>query len=237
MRNLRADPECPECPICANDCLNQFDYFGLFDIYVHTEGLGGHVGIEDDQGANYDYGRYRGTYSGLGGLAAGPNILVKSTGWPPQGKPHAFTVFHFNVCPALDKKIREALAEKLAKGQTTWPAAVLKKYKTPPSALSDTERYMGTDWSTTDNCMTFTFSALVSAVVKVANDPKATQREKDEAKALLGLAWGAVWTPTTGSVKSMLEKADGQYDWVEQKGSSGQNAKPSDDKSCCGSGS
>jgi RHS repeat-associated protein len=241
MRWLNRDPIGEEsCPslysFCANDAANHFDLLGLFDIYVHTEGWGGHVGIVDDQGANYDYGRYRGSYSGMGILAAGPNILIKSTGWPPQGKSHAFTIFHFNVCPTLDKKIREELAKRLAKGLTIWPDAVLKKFKTQPSPLSDTARYMGTDWSTTDNCMTFTFSILVSAAVKVANEPDATQREKDEAKALLKLAWGAVWTPTTGAAKSLLEKTDNQYDWVEQKGYGSQNEKASDDKSCCGSG-
>jgi hypothetical protein len=72
--------------------------------------------------------------------------------------------------------------------------------------------------------------------VKVANDPKATQREKDEAKVLLVLAWGAVWKTTPKAVQSMLENVDKQYDWIEQKKSGGQNANGSGDKSCCGSG-
>lgn len=55
------------CPI------SKTDFLGLFEIYTHSRGWG-HVGITDDSGTTYDYGRYRGTYSGKGGLHAGPNI-------------------------------------------------------------------------------------------------------------------------------------------------------------------
>lgn len=119
-----------------------------------------------------------------------------------------------------------------------WLSRDLTKFKTPPSALSNTERYMESDWSlSSDNCMTFTFSVVVSAVGKVASDPNATQREKDEAKVLLGLAWGAVFAPTPTSVESMLENAGKKHSWIEKKNSGGQNSNSSPNRSCCGSGS
>jgi hypothetical protein len=224
--------------ICQNDQLNQFDYLGWFDIYTHSDGWG-HVGIADDQGANYDYGRYRGTYSWLYGglLGTGPNILVKSNGWPPRGISHSFIVFHFDVCPSLDKKVRDALAEELAKGQTMWPEDVLKRYRTPPSPLSNSERYMGSDWSLSDNCVTFTFHAIASAIRKAANEPSLTQREKDEALVLLDLVEGSVVRFRPSSINSMLEQADSKYEWIQRQFTGGNNANSAKSSSCCGSSS
>lgn len=219
--------------ICKNDTVNQVDYLGLFDIYTHSGGWVGHVGIADDQGVNYDYGRYRGTYLGVSWLplSSGPNILVKGRGLGS----HSYKVFHFNVCPSLDKKIRDALANRFSKGQSVWPTAVLKRFSVPPQPLSPQERYMGTDWSMLgDNCIPFTFRALGSAVTAVANDKSASKREKDEARALLGLAWGAAWSTTPDMITSMLEDADRKYDWISQS-PGGQHAKGDEDKSCCGS--
>ena len=220
-----------------NDSLTGLDPYGLFNIYTHSDEWG-HVGITDDMGMHYDYGRYRKTYSGKGGLAAGPNILVRSDIWPPQGNAHSFRVYHFKVCPELDKKIRAVLAEKLAAGQSSWPENVLKKFKTPipPAPLTPTARYMGSDWSLSDNCITFTFQSVAAAVKKVTNDPNATDREKTEAKILLILAWDVVWKNTPDGITSILESYDGKFDWIEKKKGGG-NADGSDDKACCGSGS
>lgn len=204
------------CPI------SKADFLGLFEIYTHSKGWG-HVGIADDEGSTYDYGRYRGTYSGKGGLHAGPNILKRGA------SSFSEKVFHFNVCPELDKKIRETLAEKLESGTSIWPSEVLTKFKTAPSPLSDSERYMGSDWTTTDNCMTFTFSAVVGAVKKVADDPKATKQEKQQAKVLITMAWKAVWMPTPDSVTAMLDSYASKYEWITTGGKTDEKK----DDSCC----
>ncbi len=204
------------CPI------SKADFLGLFEIYTHSKGWG-HVGITDDEGATYDYGRYRGTYSGKGGLHAGPNILKKDTSSFSQ------KVYHFDVCPELDKKIRQTLAEKMQVGASVWPQEVLTKFKITPSPLSDKEHYMGSDWTPTDNCMTFTFSAVVGAVMKVADDPKATKLEKQQAKILIIMAWKAVWMSTPDSVTTMLDGYASKYEWI----SIGGKADEGEDDSCC----
>lgn len=207
------------CPI------NKVDFLGLFEIYTHSRGWG-HVGITDDDGSTYDYGRYRATYSGKGGLHKGPNILKKSS-----TAPNAERTYHFDVCPGLEKKIKASLVSKLNSGSNVWPENVLTKYRVAPSPLSDTERYMGSDWTLTDNCITFTFSALVGAVKSVSEDPKATAREKEQAKILISLAWSAVWATTPDQITSTLDYAASKNDWISAGG--GSNEKK--DSACCGS--
>ena len=207
------------CPI------SKTDFLGLFEIYTHSRGWG-HVGITDDSGTTYDYGRYRGTYSGKGGLHAGPNILKKST-----ATPNADRTFHFNVCPELEKKITQVLGTKLNSGSSVWPEQVKMKFRTQPAPLSSNERYMGSDWSTSDNCMTFTFSALVGAVKQVADDPKATKTEKEQAKVLINLAWSSVWDATPDGVTGTLDRYASKYNWI----SSGGGTSDKKDDPCCGS--
>ena len=118
----------------ANAPVDDSDFLGLFDIYVHHDGFG-HAAITDKTGINYDYCRYRVTYGGGGGLHAGANILVRSSGWPPQNKAHSFVVFHFAVCPELDRAMNQSLAQQVAQGKNTWPPDVLKKLEpTRPTA-------------------------------------------------------------------------------------------------------
>lgn len=204
------------CPI------SKIEFMGLFEIYTHSRGWG-HVGVTDDKKLDYDYGRYHGTYSGKGGLRKGPNVL--KTG----GAPFKHATYHFNVCPELDKKIRTTLSEKFNSGASVWPQEVLAKFKTKPKPLGTNERYTGSDWTTTDNCMTFTFSAVAGAVRKVMNDPSATQFEKNQAKVLVTLAWNAIWINTPSGVTAMLDRYAAQHNWITKGGQNGNK----DDNSCC----
>jgi RHS repeat-associated protein len=220
-----------------NEPIDGYDFLGLFDLYTHTDGSGGHAGITDDQGVNYDYGRYYGTYSGKGGLHAGPNILIISTGWPPQGKEHSWQDFHFAVCPDLDKAIREALVKEVAKGKNPWPDDVLKKFKSPPKALSPDALYMGTDWSVFGpNCATFTTSVVSDAASRVLKDPKTTKLAKDEAGVLQDLYLNQQSGPA--ELQDRLNFLAGLFPKfvikVDKPTSNSNNDKKSADNSSCG---
>ncbi len=169
--------------LVGNGPITSIDPVGLFDMYVHRDAWG-HAGVRDNGGVNYDYGRYRGTYSGGGGLQPGPNILVRSRGWPPQDKLHSFTLYHFSVRPELDAAMNDSLKDQVAGGTSTWPPAVLARFTTPPAPLSADALYMGTDWSLTDNCATFTQGRLNDAIWRVLHNPKSSELAKQQAREL-----------------------------------------------------
>ena len=80
--------------------------------------------------------------------------------------------------------------------------------------------------------MTFTFSVVVGAVKKVADNPKATELEKQQAKILIMMAWQAVWMPTPDSVTAMLDSYASKYKWITPGGKADENK----DDSCCRDG-
>jgi RHS repeat-associated protein len=217
-----------------NDPMGDFDFLGLFDIYVHHEGdsgLGGHSGITDNGGTNYDYGRYRGTYGGGGGLHAGPNILIRSTGWPPQGKQHDFTVYHFGVCPEIDRAMNQRLAEEVAKGKSQWPTDIYNKFKTPPEPLDDNHLYMGSDWSLSDNCSTFTVKMLQGTLAGILRDPKSSEQAKKEAQELLDLSIPTLSAP--GPIDDECQRFAKQLPKIVIVKSTSNNAqKPNNSDSC-----
>jgi hypothetical protein len=129
-----------------------------------------------------------GTYGGGGGLNAGPNILIRSTGWPPQGKQHDFAVYHFEVCQEIDQTMNQLLAEQVAKGKSSWPADVYMKFKTPPAPLDANHLYMGTDWSLSDNCSSFTDDIFVWTLQRVLKNPKSSEGAQKQAQELLYLS-------------------------------------------------
>jgi hypothetical protein len=228
-----------------NSPVSASDAYGLFSIYLHTDGFG-HVGLTDDIGNNYDYGRYRGTYDGKGNLSltSGPNILVRSPGWPPQGKVNDYTIFKFNVCPKLDERIRKEAEKRLNAGQNTWPQVVLdkfKKYGKVPDELNNEARYMGSDWAISDSCDTFTMGVIRAALYQVNDDPNATERELKEARVLYMMVMGHMMGCTTvGEVKSMLQGYASGHDWIDetQGGKQDETTNPTaTDDSCCSSSS
>lgn len=203
---------------CDNTPIVVHDKHGLFTIYVHTDGLAGHVGISNKEGITFDYGRYHGKYTtGLLGKAtySGPNILVKGQGL--DGK-HTYTCFHFSVCPLVDEKVSEVLDEKFASGLRYLPAEVIARYDKKPDPLSASKRYMGSDWTPNNNCMTFTFNVVATAAGKVGKDNRATQVERRQAMAMVSLSFLSCWHLTPSHIKATLSNFAKKNNWITEEG-------------------
>ena len=197
--------------VCCNNLLAQSDLLGLFAIYVHEEGAVGHVGLRLANGSAYDYGRYRGTYSGLGLAFSGPNVLMTNK-WNDISSSHEYTVFEFNVCNVIEDGVAKAAKSRFDKGHFQWPDDVrFAKFK----KLRANERYMGTDWNwNDDNCMTFTFRTIVAGVKNVRESEKLPRKAARQAQTLLWLSFDACFQPTPKEVKSLLERYVQSCDWI-----------------------
>ena len=152
-------------------------------------------------------------------------------------KKHDYFVFSFSVCPSLDKKITKALEAKFNSGKSLWPREIIEKFKRPLPALKSNERYMGSDWTINNNCMTFTFSTIVDTAKLVSEDINSTKLERTQAKVLVWLSFDACFATTPGKIKTQLENAARKYDWIL----SGKITRPKNEKNnshaCCGSSS
>jgi RHS repeat-associated protein len=197
--------------VCCNNLLAQSDLLGLFAIYVHEEGAVGHVGLRLANGSAYDYGRYRGTYSGLGLAFSGPNVLMTNK-WNDISSSHEYTVFEFNVCNVIEDGVAKAAKSRFDKGHFQWPDDVrFAKFK----KLRANERYMGTDWNwNDDNCMTFTFRTIVAGVKNAQESEKLPRKAARQAQTLLWLSFDACFQPTPKEIKSLLERYVQSCDWI-----------------------
>lgn len=215
MRWLNRDPIEEEggknlYAFCENSSVRTYDKDGLFTIYVHTDGVG-HVGISNKDGVNFDYGRYHGIYAKA--IYSGPNILKRGGTFGP----HHYYRFRFNVCPLVDEKIAEVLDAKFASGAKFLPPEVIAKYAKPPKPLPESERYMGSDWTPNNNCMTFTFSIVATAAGKVGQDKKASQLERRQAMAMVSLAYLSCWHLTPSHIKSTLSSFAKKSKWIVEE--------------------
>ena len=196
---------------CMNAVPFMIDALGRFAIYVHTEGMVGHVGLRASGGIAYDYGRYHGTYSGLGGTFAGPNVL-KTNQWEAVSSTHAYKVFNFNVCKVLDDGIMRAANTRFDKGMEKWPHD--EKFRSF-SDLKPNERYMGTDWSwNADNCMTFTFRTIVAGVKEAQRNVRLPPKAQRQARTLLWMAFDSCWQTRPAAVEGLLERYARSFDWI-----------------------
>jgi RHS repeat-associated protein len=221
------------------------DYLGLFDIYGYPpdeNSSGGHIGIVIDDGTRYDYGRYHGKYrKARGPLGKGPNVLVKDSGVPSSGS-HAVEVYHFDVCPELDRRIREKFNGKFTAGASAFPKSVADRLEDPKRIpLAPNERYLGTDWSLGDNCSTFTLRNLrdVCNEVLAEKATPANERLRREARDIERMITGDLlfMNVDPGTILFDLKtKYTKWYDWIrDTSGDKGESE--SDDKKCCGSSS
>ena len=171
----------------------------------------GHVGLRVTSGVAYDYGRYHGTYSGLGATFAGPNVL-KTNQWEAVSVNHTYKVFDFKVCKVLEDGISKAAAARFDSGMAHWPQE--EKFNSL-SDLKANERYMGTDWSwNADNCMTFTFRTIVAGVKEAQKSGRLPQAAQRQARTLLWMAFDSSWQTRPASVGEMLERYSKSADWI-----------------------
>ena len=201
---------------CNNFPAGAYDKDGRFTIYVHTDGVG-HVGISNKGGTTFDYGRYHGKYTtGLLGKMtySGPNILVRGKGI--DGK-HTYTRFRFSVCPLVDSKVSEVLEEKFASGLKCLPSEVIARYDKKPGPLPENRRYMGSDWTPNNNCMTFTFNVVATAAGRVGQDNKASQLERRQAMAMASLSFLACWRLSPSRIKAMLSNFANNNNWITEE--------------------
>ena len=201
---------------CNNFPAGAYDKDGRFTIYVHTDGVG-HVGISNKGGTKFDYGRYHGKYTtGLLGKMtySGPNILVRGKGI--DGK-HTYTRFRFSVCPLVDSKVSEVLEEKFASGLKCLPSEVIARYDKKPGPLPENRRYMGSDWTPNNNCMTFTFNVVATAAGRVGQDNKASQLERRQAMAMASLSFLACWRLSPSRIKAMLSNFANNNNWITEE--------------------
>ena len=216
MRWLTEDPTGEDGGVnlygmCQNNLITLCDMLGLFSVYVHEEGAVGHVGILASNGFSYDYGRYYGTYSGLGLAFSGPNVLMTNK-WDDVSSSHKYTTFRLNVCKALDDAIVKVANRRFDNGLAKWPEdrRYAKFQKITPN-----ERYMGSDWSwNADNCITFTFRTIVSGVKEARDSGKLSGKAAKQAQTLLWLSFDACFQPRPKEVKSLLERYSRAYDWI-----------------------
>ena len=198
---------------CGNNGISSFDKQGLFTVYVHTDGFG-HVGVQNADGITFDYGRYHGKYISDRFHQSGPNILVKGQGLSTN---HVYALFNFNVCDSIDEKLSEVLDEKFAAGLPYLPQEVKDRFDKKPSSLTENKRYMGSDWSINNNCMTFSFKVLANTVGKIAEDATVSPAAKKQAAAILYICLSGSCAQKPSTVKRVLNDASRKYDWIERK--------------------
>ncbi len=201
---------------CENSPIVAHDAQGLFTIYIHTDGAG-HVGISNKAGTTFDYGRYHGKYkTGFWGKfdQSGPNILIKDNGLNGS---HSYTRFHFTVCPRVDDKVTQVLNEKFESGLKYLPEEVIAKYDKKPGPLSDKMRYMGSDWTINNNCMTFTFGVVASAAGRVGKEKDCTQAERRQAMAMAALAYLSCWHVSPSHIKASLHSFAQKNNWITEE--------------------
>lgn len=104
------------------------------------------------------------------------NILIKGNGL--EGS-NSYTRYRFSVCPLVDKMVTKVLNEKFASGLKYLPEDVLAKYNKRPGSPEYKMRYMRSDWTINNNCMTFTFSVIGSAAVRVGKDKSCERAESN----------------------------------------------------------
>ena len=200
---------------CGNNGVGKVDPMGNFTIYVHSDGFG-HVGIYDVDGTSYDYGRYRGTYSGLGTIASGPNILVRNINWMTMAKNHQYDMYHFGVCPTIDDVLKQVLSDRFSAGMSELPPNVMSRLSRETLQLSEHERYMMTDWTINDNCMTFTLRSIASTVTRMAGT-QPSSLEKRQLRTMLSLSFRGSFALFTSNIKSMLDKMAADYAWIDHE--------------------
>ena len=78
-------------------------------------------------------------------------------------------------------------------------------------------RYMGSDWTPNNNCMTFTFSIVATAAGKVGQDKKASQLERRQAMAMVSLAYLSCWHLSPSHIKSTLSSFAKKSKWIVEE--------------------
>jgi len=222
--------------VSRNDLLNRIDRLGLFDVYGHTV-FPGHIGILADDNTRYDYGRYRAIYTDSS--YSGPNVLIRKNGPPASGDKRKYEIFHFDVCPKLDLKIRAKLESRFSSGSSTIPPAILDRLpEDRRGALADYERYMGTDWSLSDNCVTFTWDVILRAASEMLAEPSTSensraQREASQLRLMAADILFGFTTTTPAYVLNKLDAATSRFDWIQRVET---GRRQDADKKCCGTG-
>lgn len=172
---------------CHNNSNSYIDFYGLFGIYVHTEGTG-HVGIQtkdNSSSTNYDFGRYEGRYKWS--IYAGPNILKSTTRSPTSLNKQGGKIVDFDVSKELDSIIAKKFRDEYESGSKDIPLNIKKKMKKYEEninfELPSNERYMRNDWGLTGpNCVSFTFSTLNEILDEVINNKEYPAKLKCEAE-------------------------------------------------------
>ena len=142
--------------------------------------------------------------------------------------------FHFDLCLVLDDAIKKALEAKFKAGASSFPKDIKDKFVKSPKALDSTkERYMGSNWTLSDNCQTFTLSMIGKGIRNLSNDKNATLRSKKQARVLLSLIFTSTFlNMTPDSFTKKLESMASEYDWIEEvKANNTQSDK--EENSCC----
>ena len=196
---------------CRNQSSYRVDWLGRFAVYVHTDDMIGHVGLRTANSTAYDYGRYHGTYSGLGGTFPGPNVL-KTNHWERISSTHSYKVFDFKVCKVLEDGITKAASVRFDNGLSKWPQ---QERFNSFDELKENERYMGTDWTlNSDNCMTFTFRTIVSGVKEAQKTGRLSRKAQRQARTLLWLSFDSCWQIRPASIGDLLERYARGFDWI-----------------------
>ena len=194
-----------------NGSLYAVDSLGWFTIYIHTH-LWGHVGLSTSEGTYYDYGRYHGAYDGTSS-GSGPNILRKSDKDTALAN-HVFTLYHFDVCPQLDETMAAMFSLMFESGLTSLPSDVQNRYKVRPKPLPENKRYMGSDWSLSDNCLKFTFRTSAAAVLLYREQNKLKKGEKKKAKTIQQILVACLSRNTPHEVAGLLQIAAANWPFI-----------------------
>ncbi len=147
----------------GNDGVNRWDILGLFDIYIHTDGVG-HMGCEV-AGNTWDIGRYMGKYKDEWlPHGTGPNMIKKSTSNPNKAKA-GFKAFTFSFGAEVDKAVDQKFQNLFSAGSKTFPKNILDKLPKSSHTIPNEMRYLNQDWTHNNcNCITETKSKVIEAV-------------------------------------------------------------------------
>ena len=120
---------------------------GNFVLYVETTETG-HIGIQTNYNGsmtNYDFGRYKGTYTDSW-VYGGPAVNRRTKGKPSSAQYGGYQEFNFKVSQKLDNAIALKFRKGFDSGQKQFPDDIKKRLPAKKQVLGSNERYTGEDW-------------------------------------------------------------------------------------------
>jgi hypothetical protein len=146
----------------GNDGVNAWDYLGLFDIFIHKDGVG-HMGCEVS-GNTWDIGRYRGQYDPSSKTSPGP-LMIRLSKDNPNKKKEGFEAFTFSFGDEVDKAVNQKFQDLFDGGATDFPQNIRDRIPKNMHTIPKNMRHLGKDWTKINcNCITETKSNIISAV-------------------------------------------------------------------------